>query len=192
MIQKYEKYLDTVQSYLKKFFEQQKPYIFCKEGCSICCETGHYPTSELELKYLDIGFSLLDDEKKKIVRDNIAKIKKGIEDPGGYYRCPFLINSSCSVYKHRPIICRVYGLLFFLEDKDGNQHFKIPCCVSDGLNYSNVYDEKSMSISSEKFAKLGIKEEPLSYNVGLKYMLKNEFTEGLEFGENKKMIDWFD
>lgn len=190
MIEKYEKYLDILEEYLKKFFEQQKPYIFCKAGCSICCEKGHYPVSELELKYLNLGFSMLEDDKKNIVKNQIAELKKGIEDPEGYYRCPFLIENCCSIYKYRPLICRSYGLLYFI-DRDDKQHFKIPCCVSNGLNYSNVYDEETKSISGEKFSKLKIKEEPLSYNVSLKYMLDNEFTKEIEFGEAKKMIDWF-
>lgn len=192
MIEKYEKYLSFIQEYLRKFFEQQKPYVFCKEGCSICCEIGHYPMSELEFNYLSIGFSLLESEKKKRVQNNIKKYKRIIQNPSDYYMCPFLLDNRCSVYNYRPLICRSYGLLYFVTNDKGVPEFKIPCCVSHGLNYSNVYDENKKSMSKEKFIKLGIKEEPLSYNVSLEYLQYNEFTSGLDFGKSKKMIDWFD
>lgn len=195
MIQKYEKYLEFIGSYLKKYFDQQKPYIHCKEGCSICCETGLYPTSKLEFDYLMLGMESLADSEKKQIIDNINQIKidrQNVTDGIGYYKCPFLLNKKCSVYKHRGIICRTYGLLQITYDKDDKQRYQIPCCVSNGLNYSSVYDEATQSISVTKFAKLGIKEEPLSYNLGLKYLLNNEHTTDLNFGENKSLIDWFD
>ena len=37
-ILKYEYYLTAIQKQLGAFFEEQSPYIFCKEGCSHCCE----------------------------------------------------------------------------------------------------------------------------------------------------------
>ena len=197
MIENYEKYLEILNSYLTKYFDQQKPYIHCKEGCSICCETGLYPLSNLEFDYLTIGFHMLSPEEQRQVKENIKQIKTDREnnkdDEIGYYKCPFLLNKRCSAYKYRGIICRTYGLLHFTTDKDDNQKFNVPCCVSDGLNYSSVYDEEKQMISAEKFSKLGIEEEPLSYNLGLKYLLNNEFTTqlNLTFGENKNLIDWF-
>lgn len=195
MIRKYEKYLDFIGSYLEKYFEQQKPYIHCKEGCSICCETGLYPLSKLEFDYLMVGMGLLNDTEKKQVLDNIQQTKKSCKSVDGkdvYYQCPFLLNKRCSVYNHRSIICRTYGLLQFVTDKDDKNSFHIPCCVTEGLNYSSVYDESTQTISVEKFLKLEIKEEPLSYYIGLKYLLDNEYTADLEFGEVKNLINWFE
>lgn len=196
MLEKYEKYLDILSSYINKYFEQQKPYIHCKEGCSICCETGIYPLTKVEFEYLSVGFNNLPTDEKAQIYENIKEIKeyrKNITEGPGYYKCPMLINNRCSVYEHRGIICRSYGLMQFYFDDNNIQRYRIPCCASDGLNYSEVYDEKAENISMEMYTKSGIKEEPLSYNLGLKYLLNNEFTKELEldFGESKGLVDWF-
>lgn len=195
MIIKYIKYIETINSHIQKFFEQQKPYIHCKEGCSICCEKGHYPLTELEYEYVKIGFNNLSLEEKQSIKDKAIKIKMEIQnsqEEKPYYECPFLLNKRCSIYKHRGIICRTYGLLHFYETKDGTQKFNIPCCVSNGLNYSNVYDEEKQTISAEKYKLSNIKEEPLSYNLGLNYLLNNELTKDITFGETKALIDWLE
>ena len=52
MLQNYEKYLEFLNTKLNKFFEQQEPYIFCKDGCSLCCQNAQFPYSLLEVQYL--------------------------------------------------------------------------------------------------------------------------------------------
>ena len=54
-LKKYEAYLKYLNEKLGKFFQEQAPYIFCKEGCSHCCESGEYPLSEVEFAYLNLG-----------------------------------------------------------------------------------------------------------------------------------------
>lgn len=196
MIEKYEKYLDILGSYLKKYFEQQKPYIHCKEGCSICCETGLYPLTKVESDYLMVGFKALSEIEKQQIYENIKKIKnyrKTIKEGQGYYQCPMLINNRCSIYNYRGIICRSYGLMQFYFDENNIQKYRIPCCASNELNYSEVYDENTETISMEMYTASGIKEEPLSYNLSLKYLLNNEITKnlGIDFGETKSLVDWF-
>ena len=56
-------------------------------------------------------------------------------------QCPFLINSKCSIYSHRPIICRVHGLSYLCK----NNVAKVPYCVNVGLNYSKVYVNNELS-----------------------------------------------
>ena len=197
MTEKYKQYLDRISPYIQEYFAQQAPYIFCKEGCSICCEVGLYPFSEIEFKYAMEGFNALKDEQKSKIQKKVKEIKKLKIEPKlkpFMYECPFLLEKKCSIYNHRGIICRSYGLIQFVEDKNGNLFYQIPCCVDSGLNYSQVYDHKKSTISKEMHKNTGIEEEPLSYNVGLKYLLNNEFTEdiGIEFGEQKALIDWFD
>ena len=50
----YKKYLNTIQSFLDKYFEDQKEYICCQKGCAHCCEKGAYPYSQIEFDYLMI------------------------------------------------------------------------------------------------------------------------------------------
>ena len=191
MINKYQSYLSTIGSYMNKYFEQQKPYIYCKEGCSICCESGLYPVSDLEFEYIKIGLEKADEKTKSVISKHIADIKKSQKE-NEYYKCPLLINNKCSIYEYRPLVCRSYGLLQFIEGENNKIGYYIPCCVSNGLNYASVYDEQTQSISSEKYSKLNIETEPLSFNVSVKYLLNNEFTQDLEFGKVTNLIDRFD
>ena len=192
MFQKYEEYLSFIGSYLKKYFDEQAPYIHCKQGCSFCCKKGQYPISSLEFNYMMFGFTFLKQPLKDKISSNIQILKQDIKDINAFYSCPFLIEDECSIYNYRPMICRSHGLLSFRYDDEDKRHFNIPGCVDIGLNYSNVYDNETKQISSEKFKKLNISVEPCSYNVGLKYLLKNEYTEkmGLEFGKTKLLIEW--
>jgi len=197
MIERYEKYLEKIGAYLEKFFAQQKPYIFCKEGCAICCETGEYPFSKVEFEYAMIGYQGLSDQEKSAIQERVKEIKQNKKDSVDkkfLHQCPFLIDKKCSIYSHRGIICRSYGLMFFTNDKDNKLSYKRPCCSELGLNYSNVFDEATGMISSEMWKATGIETEPLSYNVGLDFLIDNTMTKelGLEFGEQKAIIDWFE
>jgi len=196
MIEKYENYLEIIGASLQKFFTQQKPYIFCKEGCSICCETGEYPFSELEYNYAMIGYNQLSEEMKKNIQEKVDEIKKTKEistEKKFMHECPFLIEKKCSIYKYRGVICRSYGLVSYATDKNGETKYNMPCCCMDGLNYNNVYDEESKTFSSKKWEETGIEVEPVSHNVGLNFLLNNNVTQDLElkFGEQKALIDWF-
>lgn len=191
----YEKYLDFIGEKLAKFFKQAEAFVFCKEGCSHCCEKGQYPYSELEFKYLLYGSLNLPPETLQQIDKNIYELKQSAKDlteeerKKFMYRCPFLIDKKCSVYMHRGLICRTHGLAFYLNE---TENFKIPGCADLGLNYSNVVDKNHKMFSREKFNKLGIKEEPLAYNLSLKFLYGCEAAKilNLEFGENKLLIDW--
>lgn len=194
MLENFKKYLALIETkLLNKYFEAQKDYIFCKEGCAGCCQVGEYPTSELELMYLVAGYQGLDKETQDIIAQNITDIKAKRADSGEkMYQCPFLINNRCSVYNNRTLICRTHGLLFYEKDKNGNFKNKMPACVNDGLNFSQVYDKESGVISPELWEKSGIKAEPVAYNISRNALMDNELTRdfGLEFGDSKAMIDW--
>lgn len=200
MIELYEKYLNNIGESLDKFFAQQKPYIFCEEGCSICCEMGEYPFSELEYRYAMIGYNALEQKDKDIIQSKIKKIKEdknnskneNLNGKKFMHECPFLLNKKCSIYKYRGLICRSYGLVYYIEDKNGEISYKMPCCCDEGLNYSNVYDKETRTISSKKWKETGIETEPVSHNVGLNFLLNNNTTNvlGLNFGESKALIDW--
>ena len=49
-------YMGYLNRKLEGFFENQSPYIFCKNGCSKCCQNGEYPFSKAEFDYLMVGF----------------------------------------------------------------------------------------------------------------------------------------
>lgn len=197
MIENYKEYLDKISLSIDKFFEGQKPYVFCKKGCSQCCESGEYPLSELEFNYLMLGYNALDKNQKHIIQKNIDKIKTEkmkhmeLSNSKFLHECPFLIDKKCSVYNYRSLICRTYGLVSFYTDKNDKIFYSIPCCVDNGLNYSNVYDSETGGMSSEKWRQTGIEEEPVSFNLSLDFLRNNEDTSELDFGDEKPLINWF-
>jgi Fe-S-cluster containining protein len=86
-------------------FTFTKPYHFkCKEKCGMCCHQKGLLLTENDYKRL------------KHVSNNQIKLKP-VDVPGFHYemmletkRCPFLKETQCSIYKDRPIICRIYPL----------------------------------------------------------------------------------
>ncbi len=192
MLQNYITYLKFIDEKLKKFFERQKPYIRCQKGCAMCCQNAQFPYSKIEMDYLMIGAWQLDIEKKKIVAQNVNKIRQQMKDFKGddfKYDCPFLINNVCSVYDYRGLICRSFGLM--TQGSDGR--VKVPFCCFKGYNYANVMEDGGNKVSAEKFKQLGVKEEPVAFNVSYNFLTDDDFARGFKFsfGEKKPLIEWF-
>lgn len=192
MLNNYLTYLQFINSKLKKFFEKQKPYIFCKKGCGLCCKNAQFPYSKIEIDYLMIGAWQLDLETKKIIAQNIKKIRNQKSEFNGKmfkYDCPFLINNECSVYQYRGIICRSFGLL----NVGTNEKIKVPFCCFKGLNYSNVMEDGGNKISEKKFKNLNAEEEPVAFYTNYEFLTDSDFERGFnfKFGEKRPLIDWF-
>ena len=190
-MENFVKYLNFLQNKLNTFFEQQAPYIACKKGCGLCCKNAEFPFSEMEFNYLIKGSLTLSIEIQNKVEENIEKILKDKKEFKGEkfkYNCPFLIENNCSIYEHRGIVCRSFGLIEASEDK-----VKIPFCYEQELNYSNVVDNEKKIISQEKYLALKEEKSPLAYNINYKFLtsekVENEY--GFKFGDKKPLIDWF-
>ena len=189
----YEVYLYHITSKINSFFENQKAYIFCKKGCSKCCERGEYPWSYIEYQYLTEGYKELPAEVKEKINSEIKNLKeekKNFKGERFMHKCPFLIDGACSVYEHRGIICRSFGLLYENE-KTGK--IQMPFCFEYGLNYANVYDKKTNSISNELYEKGNFEVPPKLFNISYEFLTNEDFAKGysFEFGEKKPLLDWF-
>ncbi len=158
----YPKFLLELDSKLEKYFKNQAEYICCKKGCSACCEKGDYPISELELRYIMLGYSEVDSETKLKIQQNLSTLEKG-------GKCPFLISSECSIYPYRPIICRVHGLAYICD----NGIVKLPYCANDGRNFASVYNDEIFT------------SEPIREDLNTPNLLKD-----LEYGEIRNLYDW--
>ncbi len=182
----FEKFLESVDSDLKKIFDYQKEYIFCKKGCSLCCENGDYPLSELEFEYIKMAYNKLDETTRLQIDKNVEKIKSEKKE---LYCCPFLINKSCSIYNHRPFVCRTFGVL--TEDAKGNPAY--PSCAVNGLNFSQIYDKEKKHLSADLVAKGGFKIFPKIFRLNNKVIMNLPLAKELniDFGEAKRLIDFF-
>ena len=192
-------FLNVIQKKIDKFFDDQKEYIFCKEGCSKCCQGAQFPYTEIEFRLLIQGMFALEQNLQFQIMDKIESIiqakKEHMEKtPNEKFRydCPFLVNNSCSVYMFRGLICRCFGLMAF--DPENKKKSQIPFCAYEGLNYSNVIDPETHMISEEKYKDCGLKMEPKAFNAGYLSLIDDEFAKGFdfEFGDVKPMIDWFE
>lgn len=182
---KYTKFIDILNKDLEAMFEHQKDYIFCKEGCSYCCEYGEYPFTEIEFNYLMDGYKKLNEETKKIIVKNIKNIQK---DKNGYYKCPFLIDKKCSVYNNRGIVCRTFGLL----NKEADGKVNGPFCGKLGLNYSNVYDKETKELLINVIEENHYKNLPRVFNLNINNFRELDLVKelGIEFGDQKSLEKW--
>lgn len=182
MISRFQSYLDVIDVKLKEMFKNQAPFIKCKIGCAYCCREGDYPVSELEYVNMMLYYNSLQDNLKGAINEKINSLIEQKREK--YYECPFLIKGVCSIYPARPLICRTFGLISYTES--GRK--KIPFCVNLGLNYSDVFDEKTSKIV--KYAQDGT--EPNAYNIDRLFLRRKEIEETFRiyFGEDKALIDW--
>lgn len=185
-IENYEKFLNVLMMDLETIFTDQREYICCKEGCAFCCKKGEYPFSKLEFDYLMLGYSELSIKRQNEIKAKIDFIKK-IGDKE--YSCPFLFDDVCSVYKYRGLTCRTFGLLTERADKT----LTIPFCTNLGLNYSNVYDKNSRQILTELYKENNYYIPPTAFKLNYRNIMSLPLAKelNLEFGEVKRLIDWF-
>lgn len=183
MLKNYEEFIKELDTLLESLFNNHKKYIKCSKGCSLCCTGGEFPYSQLEFTYLTKGFISLSNEKKQIVQNNIKKLLKEKEDFTGErfeHTCPFLIDNECSVYKYRGVICRTFGLCYFDDEK---KYVRLPGCVNNGLNYSEVYDKETQTLEIEDIPRQNLRTDViLTSKEAIKY--------NLDPGEIRPMLDW--
>lgn len=85
-------------------------HINCKNGCDLCC---------MDYSIFPVEFYFILSELKKKQRDPDWKNKENGK------ACVFLKNSSCTIYNHRPIICRTHGLPLLFANDDGDWELSV-------------------------------------------------------------------
>ena len=193
----HENYIAKLTSRLDKYFDEQKPYIFCKKGCSYCCSLGSYHMSQIEFEYMMHGFEKCDAETKKIIINKIKKLKK---DYSKYVKstkkeefehsCPFLIAKSCSIYPYRAFICRTFGLIKSVKTQDNQQVAILPDCVHKGLNYSNVFDPIKNEFDTTKITQIDFTKQPEMYDISLPTLYAEYPDKSVDFNNRKNLIDF--
>lgn len=108
---------ETIDTFMDEFQTTTKKYnkeIACRKGCSWCCYQQIY-TAEHEFRLLK-GY-LKKNKSSKVLEQILTKSsqKNNItinltEKERSIYRtaCPLLEKGVCSVYKFRPVACRIY------------------------------------------------------------------------------------
>lgn len=119
--------------YLVSFIHSNYPQIPCQAGCSQCCVDNGLPrTTALEWEKIEALLPTLPPEtlakikaqneglhgqQQDILRQERARLEAPDQHlpmpPFQETKCPFLIDSMCSIYEARPAICRGYGYFSF-------------------------------------------------------------------------------
>jgi uncharacterized protein len=116
----YRRLRDEVSHNCSQLHQLHLEHTQCRKGCSSCC----------------MDFSLLPVEFHYILHH----IKSGpitINNEAIEGQCIFLVNNACTIYEHRPIICRSHGLPILFMDEEG-ENFNLSFCP---LNFNDVDDD---------------------------------------------------
>lgn len=195
MLEKYETHLNKITDEITSYFDEQKDYIKCKQGCSICCSNSYYPITELEYSYIKKGLESffkediesLQKKALEIYRQRREFLKTHSDIKDFEYVCPFLKDNLCCVYNYRPLICRSHGLIISDCSETPPKRY-MPYCVHHELNYANVYDTKEKSFSDDKINSLGYKTLPKAYDVSCSSLMGS--CEDVNFGDVRMIYEW--
>ena len=107
ILKNYRALITRVDAYIEQLARVHKDALFCKKGCDDCCR--HLALFPVEAFALSRAFSTLDEPIRKKIEQQVLENQDV---------CPFLQDHICTVYSHRPVICRTHGYPLYME-KDG-------------------------------------------------------------------------
>lgn len=89
--------LGRVYALVDEFSAHRAPYVACRQGCSDCCR-------------MNVQISNLEAARIAAATGRRARaLPRGVQHADGKFAgedCPFLMDGSCSIYEHRPYVCR--------------------------------------------------------------------------------------
>ncbi len=99
--QKYDLLVNEIDTKVEHLSKIHSDHLQCKKGCDLCC---------MDYKIFPVEFySIL--KKLKSTSISLRRSKKAVNS------CVFLKDHACTIYEHRPIICRTHGLpLIYMND----------------------------------------------------------------------------
>lgn len=129
MEHKFEKYItlrNDIDQLAHKLFDIHQSHVQCKKGCDLCCMD--YSIFPIEFFYIKqkLGNAILPEPEKKTDAAS----------------CIFLKNHECTIYEHRPIICRTHGLpLLYLNNE--SEEWELSACDLNFTDFDNFDDENT-------------------------------------------------
>lgn len=116
-VEQYTALIEKLDARIEELQNFQTKHIACKKGCAACC----------------MNFGVLPIEYYAILQA-IGKQHVNIQTDTA---CKFLCNNACTIYAHRPIICRTQGLanVYFNDETDV---WELSVCEQ---NFTNVSDD---------------------------------------------------
>lgn len=137
----------------------KRHYNFDCNGCQTnCCETRFYHYTFSEGLYLRKGFyELTKEEQDKIIQRALQyeEVYKKINEDERLM-CPLNYDGLCVLYKYRPMICRLHGIPFEVQDISMSASFHGGCerFMSDRANSNYTYMTVNRTIFYREMAKI--------------------------------------
>ncbi|HEV2417107.1 MAG TPA: YkgJ family cysteine cluster protein [Terriglobia bacterium] len=131
----YERYLQVAARWAAEFERNRKLHgdkIHCGKGCCDCC-SQMFQITEVEAAYISSTIKelppnrqsemrararkYLAQREKLLASRNVPDAWGSLPPPGLRLPCPALEDGACSIYDHRPMICRKYGIPLYSPQK---------------------------------------------------------------------------
>lgn len=104
---------------------QHHEHMQCKKGCDLCC---------MEFNILPIEFYYIQHKLKT----ETPEINTEASDES----CIFLKNHCCTIYEHRPVICRTHGLPLLYMNSD-TEEWELSACELNFTDFDEFDDENT-------------------------------------------------
>ncbi|MGH9404967.1 MAG: YkgJ family cysteine cluster protein [Terriglobia bacterium] len=134
--------------------------VHCREGCCDCC-SQMFPITELEAAYISHAVKQLPEPRREELKSRAVLYLSKREElfasrsvpdawgalppPGLRLPCPALEDGACSIYEHRPMICRKYGIPLYNPQKPG----QIFACELNFKPGEEILDSELVQIHTE-------------------------------------------
>lgn len=132
--QYFERYLSLraeVDSLCKDLTEAHSDHLSCKKGCSSCC---------MDFSVFPLEFFAINHFLNRKTPD--------IARPESEEACPFLVKDACTIYDHRPIICRTQGLPLLFT---GDEGWELSACELNFTNFDFSEFDTENTFPQDKF-----------------------------------------
>ena len=119
-------------------------YGFKCTGCSDnCCESEFYHHTYIEKDFILYGFKKMPDSFVKLAMEKAEQVCKTRHEAASKGRsirimCPLNTDGLCSIYAHRPMICRLHGIPHELC-RPGSPPLKSPGCDAGNHLFDKNY-----------------------------------------------------
>lgn len=117
--------------------------IHCGPGCTECCHHV-FAITEIEANEIARGVAALPVESRAVLRSRAAQYVERRLVRGDRLACPVLEDGKCSLYEHRPLLCRKFGMPLFNPDKPG----RIFACELNFASGEEIHDPDLIQIQT--------------------------------------------
>ncbi len=113
MNENYQALLAKADAHFQSVRHTHPEQFACRSGCADCCRQ-HLSLTPLEAAALD---SVLAAHPQRTLLQSQAR--QVLQHPEQHPDCPLLVEKKCSIYNHRPLICRTHGTPIVYETEEG-------------------------------------------------------------------------